>query len=143
MIAVDTNILVYAHRKDAPFHAKAAACVQRLAEGHEQWAIPWPCAHEFLAICTHPKIFKDPTPLPKALEQVQVWLLAPRLQLLAEEENYLDVFMHTLRASQVLGGRVHDARIAALCMSHAVTELWTADRDFGRFTRLETRNPLI
>ena len=37
---------------------------------------------------------------------------------------------------------VHDARVAALCIAHGVTELWTADRDFGRFPDLVTRNPL-
>jgi predicted nucleic acid-binding protein len=41
------------------------------------------------------------------------------------------------------GAQVHDARIAALCLHHGVTELWTADRDFGRFPELRTRNPLI
>ena len=53
MIAVDTNILVYAHRKDATPHAQAAAAVTKLAEGKTAWAIPWPCVHEFLAIVTH------------------------------------------------------------------------------------------
>ncbi|MES1208696.1 MAG: hypothetical protein ABUS79_22385 [Pseudomonadota bacterium] len=28
MIAVDTNILVYAHRRESPFHEAAAACVR-------------------------------------------------------------------------------------------------------------------
>jgi predicted nucleic acid-binding protein len=56
MIAVDTNILVYAHREDAPFHQSAAQRVAALAEGRTAWAIPWPCIHEFLAIVTHPGI---------------------------------------------------------------------------------------
>ncbi len=58
MIAVDTNILVYAHRKDSPLHISAAAAIQRLAEGTAPWAIPWPCLHEFLSVTTNLKIFK-------------------------------------------------------------------------------------
>jgi hypothetical protein len=57
---------------------------------------------------------------------------------LAEADGYAEV----LRDARVVGPRVHDARIAALCRQHAVTELWTADRDFSRFRGLITRNPL-
>jgi len=46
-------------------------------------------------------------------------------------------------AGRITGGRVHDARIAALCLEHDVTELWSADRDFTRFPALKVRNPLL
>ena len=62
MIAVDTNILVYAHREDASFHKAASRAMTELAEGLAGWAIPWPCLHEFLAIVTHPRIYAPPTP---------------------------------------------------------------------------------
>ena len=71
MIAVDTNILVYAHREDSPWHEVAARQVTFLAEGHTPWAIPWSCVHEFLAIVTHPRIYAPPTPLSLALDQVE------------------------------------------------------------------------
>jgi hypothetical protein len=55
----------------------------------------------------------------------------------------MDVLAGLLETSGVAGAKVHDARIAALCLSHGVAELWTADRDFSRFPSLTTRNPLI
>ena len=58
MIAVDTNILVYAHRQDSEWHPSAARVIRGLAEGTSAWAIPWPCVHEFLAVATHPRIFR-------------------------------------------------------------------------------------
>ena len=61
MIAVDTNLLVYAHREDSPWHDAAYGSIVELAEGRGPWAIPWPCLHEFLAIVTHPKIYAPPT----------------------------------------------------------------------------------
>ena len=61
MIAVDTNILLYAHRSDSPWHEPADACMATLAESRAAWAIPWRCFHEFLAIATHPRIFDPPT----------------------------------------------------------------------------------
>jgi predicted nucleic acid-binding protein len=47
------------------------------------------------------------------------------------------------RCRQVVGPQVHDARIAALCKQHSVTELWTVDRDFNRFQAISTLNPLV
>ncbi len=88
MIAVDSNILVYAHREDSPWHAQAFACLASLAQGRAAWAIPWPCVHEFLAIVTHPGIYNPPTPLQAALAQVEAWLEAPGLVLLAETGSY-------------------------------------------------------
>ena len=143
MIAVDTNLLVYAHREDSPWHAAAYARVAELAEGRDPWAIPWPCVHEFLAIVTHPRIYAPPTPLANALDQVDAWLESPSLALLAESEGYWPELRALLHDGQIAGPRVHDARVAALCRLHGVRELWTADRDFGRFSGLAFRNPLV
>lgn len=145
MIAVDTNILVYAHREDSAFHARADAAVVRLAEGRSDWAIPWPCIHEFLAIVTHPGIYRPPTPVHDALLQVECWLESPALRLIGESSP--DIYWRTLKdvvtAGQVAGPLVHDARVAAICLSHDVDELWTTDRDFSRFPTLATSNPLL
>lgn len=114
-----------------------------LAEGSAAWAIPWPCIHEFLAIVTHPAIYDPPTPLAKALDQVEAWLESPSLVLLAEDPGYWSELRRGLEAGKIVGPRVHDARVAALCRRHGARELWTADRDFGRFPGLSVRNPLL
>lgn len=143
MIGVDTNLLVYAHREESPWHAAAYARVAELAEGRDAWAIPWPCLHEFLAIVTHPRIYAPPTPLDHALDQVDAWLESPSVTLLAEVEGYWSELRTSLRDGRIAGPQVHDARIVALCRLHGVRELWTADRDFGRFGGLNIRNPLV
>lgn len=143
MIAVDTNLLVYAHREESPWHQAAYARLAELSEGSGLWAIPWPCVHEFLAIVTHPRIFAPPTPLPTALDQVAAWLDSPNLVLLAETDGYWPEFSSALESGRIAGPQVHDARVAALCRLHGVQELWSADRDFGRFPGLAVRNPLI
>ena len=143
MIAIDTNILVYAHREDSPWHEAAHRCVTDLAESGRSWAIPWPCVHEFLAITTHPRIYDPPTPLEGAAEQIECWLECPTLVLLGETANYWPRLKTAALAGEVVGPRVHDARVAALCLLHGVTELWTADRDFSRFPAQTTRNPLV
>jgi hypothetical protein len=143
MIAVDSNLLVYAHREDSTWHAAAYACLAGLAEGRTPWAAPWPCLHEFLAVVTHPRIFAPPTPLEKAIDQVEAWLESPSLILLAESEDYWLRLRALLKAGRISGPKVHDARVAALCLQNGVSELWTIDRDFSRFPGLKVRNPLV
>ncbi|MCM1982402.1 type II toxin-antitoxin system VapC family toxin [Lyngbya confervoides] len=143
MIAVDTNILVYAHRADSEWHQPADRCLTGLAESGNPWAIPWPCLHEFLAIATHPRIYDPPTPLNDAIEQVNCWLEVPTLVLLSESAGYWESLEPLLSKGRILGPKVHDARIAALCQQHGVTELWTADRDFNRFSSIHAINPLV
>ena len=143
MIAVDTNIMVYAHREDSPWHETAYSAVAGLAEGRAIWSIPWPCIHEFLAIVTHPRIFAPPTPLQNAVDQVDAWLESPGLVLLGETENYWTALRALIRAGRVVGPQIHDARITGLCKEHGVSELWTVDRDFSRFPGIRVRNPLV
>lgn len=142
MIAVDTNLLVYAHREDSQWHAAARDCIRGLAEGRRAWAVPWPCMHEFLAVVTHPRVYLPPTPLARAIDQVDAWLECPTLVLLAESPAYWDRLKSVTKAGQVRGPQIHDARIAALCLHHGIEELWTADRDFSRFSGLRVRHPL-
>jgi toxin-antitoxin system PIN domain toxin len=142
LIAVDTNLLVYAHRAESEWHDRADACIRELAEGRAPWAIPWPCIHEFLAISTHPRIWNPPTPIESALDQVDAWIESPSLVLLAEGQEHWSELRSQIEAGRIAGPRIHDARIAALCLAHGVRELWTADRDFSRFANLATANPL-
>ncbi len=143
MIAVDTNILVYCHRIDSPWHDRALAVITDLAEGSADWAIPWPCLWEFLAIATHPRIYLPPTPLPDALAEIEQWLESPTVHLLTESDSVFETLRTLLLRSKVGGPAIHDARIATICMHHGVQKLLTADRDFNRFPNLRTENPLV
>lgn len=143
MIAVDTNILVYAHREESPFHEAAFQRMAELAEGPATWSIPWPCVHEFLAIVTHPRIYAPPTPLARALDQVDAWLASPTLVLLAESATHWPMLGALLAGGRIAGGQVDDAPIAAPCQQHGVRELWSADQNFIRFSGFAVVNPLI
>ena len=143
MIAVDTNILVHAHREESPFHENAFGCIAKLAEGRSSWAIPWPCVHEFFSIVTHPRIYNPPSPIQCAVDQLDAWFESPTLTLLSETPDYWSILRPIVTLSQVSGPMIHDARIVAICIQNGVAELLTADRDFGRFQELKTRNPLI
>lgn len=143
MIAVDTNILVYAHREDTPHHSAALSALQGLAETGRPWAVPWPCLHEFLAIVTHRRIFDPPSGLSVALGAMEDLLDISGMRPLTEEPGHASVLTDLIVTSGVTGPKVHDARIAAICLSHGVDSLGTADRDFSYFPRLRTHNPLL
>ena len=143
MIAVDSNILVYAHREDSAWHQAAARALTGLAEGGAQWVIPWPCVHEFLAITTHPKIFIPPTPVSIAIDALDAWFESPFVHLIGEAPGYWEELKSVIRSGRISGAATHDARIYALCRLHGVRELWSADRDFSRFKGVRVVNPLI
>lgn len=143
MIAVDTNILIYAHRCEFPQHASASRIVRELATGNAAWGIPWPCVGEFVSVVTNSRAFNRPSTPEEAAVQLDVWVHAPRSVLLGERVDTWVHFRELLVEAGVKRSGVHDARIAAICLDHGVRELWTADRDFSRFPKLVTRNPLL
>ena len=143
MIAVDTNLLVYAHRRDASFHDESRALLTELAAGTAAWAIPWPCMHEFYEVVTHPRVYSPPSTPAEAMAQVEAWIASPTLALLSESPAHWPALKDLLTRAKVQGPKVRDARIAALCLEHGVKVLWSADRDFARFAPLNVVNPLV
>ena len=140
MIALDTNILVYAHRTEMTWHVPAKRAVQQLFDGDTPWAIPVACVHEFLSVVTRvPK----PTSTEHAMMQIKEWLLSPSARMLHSTEQHLEVLERVVVSGQARGGQIHDARIVAICLEHGVRELWTVDRDLARYTLLRSRNPLL
>ena len=90
-----------------------------LAEGKDAWAIPWPCCYEFLSVVTNRKIWKDSaTSAEAAWEQFLAWRGSPVNIMLGEIEKFEEVLAEFVTRPHVVGGTVHDARIAALCVAH-------------------------
>jgi toxin-antitoxin system PIN domain toxin len=141
VLAIDTNILVYAHQAGLPRHPPALRRVRDLAEGANPFALPWPCAYEFLRVVTHPRVFHPPVPLARAVADLQRVMSSPSLRLLAETPRHSEVMASILESSVVTGNLVHDAHIAALCLEHGVSEFLTGDRDFERFESLNVVHP--
>jgi len=138
VIAVDTNILVYAHREELPQHRKARERVTQLAEGHERWAIPVFCVGEFLRVVTHPRLFDPPFTITEAREALDRIIASPSLILLMPGERYWPLLRDAVEEAATAGNLVFDAQIVALCREAGVSTLLTEDRDFDRFRNLKT-----
>jgi uncharacterized protein len=142
VIAVDTNVLVYAHRREPAEHGRAAELLRGLAGGLEPWSIPWPCVYEFFSVVTSPRIWKESASTPReAWLQLEAWFASPSLRMLGETSDFAVVLSEFAVRARVRGRIIHDARVAALCVAHGVERLLTRDRDFALFPELPTENP--
>jgi len=133
MIAVDTNILVYAHREEMPLHAQALDRLRTLVEGNTPWALPSFCIGEFVRVVTHPRVFHPPTPLETALDFLDQVLGSPAARMLVPGATFPALFAEACRAGAVQGNLAFDAQLVAVCRAHGVAEILTEDRDFARF----------
>lgn len=133
MIAVDTNVLVYAHREESGKHVEARDRLKELATGSAQWALPVYCIHEFVRIVTHPRVFYPPTLLDDALGAVDDLIESPTLIVLRPGDRWWPVFRRLVSEGATAGNLVFDAAIAAVCQERGARTILTEDRDFSRF----------
>jgi len=138
MIAIDTNILVFAHRTDSTHHERAALWLRHLAEGGIPWALPEFCVGEFVRIATHRRVFDPPSTIPQALKAIDALMGSPSVRLLGPTPLHWPVLRAAIIAGETTGNLVFDAQIAAVCREHGVERILTQDRDFGRFPFLKT-----
>jgi toxin-antitoxin system PIN domain toxin len=136
LIAVDTNVLIYAHRSETERHAEALRRLRVLAEGDSPWGLPVFCIAEFVRVVTHLRVFTPPTDLRTALDFVDRLLESPSSRLLLPGQSYASTFRGVCETAEVRGNLAFDAQIVASCIEHGVRELITADRDFARFAAI-------
>jgi toxin-antitoxin system PIN domain toxin len=139
VIAVDTNVLIYAHRAEAPRHAPALAALKQIAESGLPWAMPVFCISEFVRVVTHPRVFSPATSLEMALDYLERLLASPGARLLVPSPSFPAVFSETCRLAGARGNLVFDAQIVAVCREHGVDRILTDDRDFARFPQIEAQ----
>ena len=103
MIALDTNILVHAHRAEMEHHGEAVRLLRDLAEGDEPWALPWPCVYEFLRVVTHPRVFDPPSALDEVLQDLASLLASPSLWLLGNGPDHVRYLWPAVTAGRATG----------------------------------------
>ncbi|MDE0059761.1 MAG: PIN domain-containing protein [Defluviicoccus sp.] len=136
MIALDTNILIYAHRGESQLHEAAASRLVILAEGAERWALPVFCVTEFLRVVTHPRVFNPASSVAQATAFVERIASAPSCEIVRPGAEFLEILIDTARRAEARGNLMFDAQIAALCLEHGIDTVLTNDRDFDRFEPL-------
>lgn len=143
MLALDTNILVHAHRRGTAHHEQALALLGELSEGPAPYALFWPGLYEFLRVVTHHRIFDPPSTTGEALEAIRDLLAPPVVRVLSETGRHSVLLQRVLQESRVTGNLIHDAHLVALALEHGVHEILTLDGDFARFPQVSSRNPFV
>ena len=141
MIAVDTNILVFAHREGTVYHRPAVELLRRLSTGRTPYALFWSSLYEFLRVVTHQRVFDPPSSTDEALDALASLLEPPPVRVLSETPGHVEVLQQVLRGSRASGNLIHDAHLVALALEHGVHEILTLDEDFRRFPQVSARNP--
>ena len=139
MIAIDTNILVCAHRTEAELNVEATSELVKLAEGTQPWALPVFCLTEFIRVVTHRRVFNPPSSIPQALGFIRGILAAPTCRLALPGNEFAEHLDHCVREGDARGNLVFDAQIAALCRELGIGRILTNDRDFERFSSLRVQ----
>lgn len=135
----DVNVLIDAHRQDAPEHDRYAAWLRALASADEPFALSEFVLAGFLRIVTNARIFGPPTPMETAIAFCQRLVDWPRAVMIAPSRRHWDVYVGL--CTNIQGPLVTDAYLAALAIEHGC-ELVTTDSDFARFQGLRWRHPL-
>jgi len=137
VIAVDTNILIYAHRAETQLHQICRTRLRDLAGSGDLWALPVFCIAEFVRVVTHLRVFSPPTELAVALEYLRRLLACPTVRVLCPGSAFPELFETACQGAAVRGNLAFDAQIVSVCREHGADRILTADRDFARFRGVE------
>lgn len=143
MLAVDTNVLVYAADADSQFHRPCRDWLERQRARPDAWYITWSIIYEFLRVTTHPRVMRRPWSAPAAWEFVSALLASPGLGILVPTQRHADVAQDViLELPHLAGNLLHDAHTAILMREHGISRICTRDTDFSRFPFLDVIDPL-
>ena len=141
MILPDVNVLIYAHREDAPEHERYAGWLQGLTASDEPFGLSDVVLAGFLRIVTHPKIFSVPSAFEEAVGFLQTIHESGLFQEAPWTPRVRARWQHWCRELGLHGNDVNDAYIAAIA-AEARCRLVTRDGGFSRFPGLDWWNPV-
>lgn len=138
---IDANVLLYASDQSSPVHQEARELVGRLADGPDIAYLFWPTVMAYLRIATHPAVFARPLSIVEAAGNIAQLLARPHVRTAGEGEAFWRAFAAVSDDALPSGNLVPDAHLVTLMLENDVRTIWTRDRDFRRFSRIEVLDP--
>jgi len=139
---MDVNVLVYAHREDAVDHPHYREWLEAVLASDAAYGVCDLALSGFVRVVTHPRIFREPSPLDRALSFAAEVRDRPNALSVAPGARHWEIFTRYCRECGVKGNLVADAYFAALAVESGC-EWVTTDRDYARFPGLRWRHPLV
>jgi len=141
MIALDTNILVYAHRAGVPEHSAAKRSIEEVAGSAGGWCIPFPCIAEFWAVVTHPGSSGRPS-RPREARQFLDNLVAAGAKILYPRSGAMERLTELAVRLNIEEARIFDLQIGLICQDGGAREIWSHDCNFIAVPGLVVNDPL-
>lgn len=141
MILLDVNVLVQVHREDADQHSEVESWLLQAMKEPVGVGVTDLVLSGCLRVITHPKVFREPTPLAEALGFIEDFRERNAVHVLAPGPNHWSVFMDLCRRAEAVGNHVPDAYHAAVALEYGC-EWISLDRGFSRYPGLRWRHPL-
>lgn len=142
MIAIDTNLLVYAHRGGLPEHRAARRAIQTASRDVRGWGIPLPCIAEFWSVVTHPASAGGPSTAPQAHAFLKALIVEAGAAVWLPHEGFWERLARLAAHLRVQGARVFDLQIALTAFENGASEMWTHDVNFAALPGLLVQDPL-
>jgi len=140
MILPDVNVLIYAFRRDSTRHAEYRAWLQGVVDGPNAYGVSPQVLASVLRICTHPKIYRQPSTVTETLAFCETLLEPVHSTLIHPGERHWSIFAELCESSRTSGNLVQDAWFAALAIEHGC-EWISTDADYARFRELRWQRP--
>jgi len=141
LILLDVNVLVYGHRSDAPNHDRYREWLEAMVTADAAYGVCDLVLSGFLRVVTHPRVFRQPSPLETALAFTDGVRDRPNCVIVTPGIRHWEIFTRLCRETDAKGNLVADAYLAALAIESG-SEWITTDRDYARFAGLHWRHPL-
>jgi hypothetical protein len=142
VIALDTNLLVYAHRSGAPENRSAQHAIERATEDPRGWGVALPTVAEFWMNVTHPAAAGGPSTSKQARDFLHSLLTEGPGTVWLPREPFWTRLVQLASDLNVRGLRVFDLQIALTAFDNGATEIWTHDRDFETVAGLRVHDPI-
>ena len=141
MIAVDTHLLVYAHRRGLTQHRAAQRVIERASNDPRGWGISIQSVGEFWSVVTHPAAAGRPSSLRRATAFLRNLREQGGMQVWTPGVGFDDRLLQLAVDLDVSGPRIFDLQIALTAFEHGAAELWTHDRSFVKVPGLRLVHP--
>ena len=142
MIALDTNLLVYAHRAGTAEHVAARQAIEQAIRTGAGWGIPLPCLAEFWGVVTHPSCAGGPSSAEQAASFLTNLLTDGGGRLWPPGPDFGLRLLQLAAQLNVTGPRIFDLQIALTAFENGATELWSHDHNFVSVPGLTIHDPL-
>ncbi len=142
MIAIDTNILVFAHRTQCAEHRTARKAIENAAVNPAGWGFTLANVLEFWSVVTHAAAPPRPSAPEEASAFMEALVLDAGAQIWLPGADFGQRLIQAGSDLHISGPRIFDLAIALTAFESGARELWTHDLGFVSIPGLRTVFPL-